>query len=59
MKDVEIVIFNDKSWIRFSDYEKLEEELEKECNELLHFYQDKILKLEEEIKQLKLVANGS
>lgn len=59
MKDVEIVVFQDKSWVRFSDYEKLEEELEKECNELLHFYQDKILKLEEENKQLKLVANGS
>lgn len=59
MKDVEIVVFQDKSWVRFSDYEILEEELEKECNELLHFYQDKILKLEEENKQLKLVANGS
>lgn len=26
MKDVEIVVFQDKSWVRFSDYEKLEEE---------------------------------
>lgn len=59
MKDIEIVVFQDKSWVRFSDYEKLKEELDKECNELLHFYQDKILKLEEENKQLKLVANGS
>ena len=57
--DIEIVVFQDKSWVRFSDYEKLEEELGEECNELLHFYQDKILKLEEENKQLKLVANGS
>lgn len=53
MKDVEIVVFQDKSWVRFSDYEKLEEELGIECNELLHFYQDKILKLEEKNKQLK------
>lgn len=53
MKDVEIVVFQDKSWVRFSDYEKLEEELNKECNELLHFCQDKILKLEEKNKQLK------
>lgn len=53
MKDVEIVVFQDKSWVRFSDYEKLEEELGEECNELLHFYQDKILKLEEENKQQK------
>lgn len=50
---VEIVVFNDKSYVRFSDYEKLEEELDKECNELLHFYQDKILNLEKENEQLK------
>ncbi len=31
----------------------VEEELDKECNELFHFYQDKILKLEEENEQLK------
>lgn len=31
----------------------VEEELDKECNELFHFYQDKILKLEEEKEQFK------
>lgn len=47
--DIEIVVFNDKSWVRFSEYEKLE----KEDNELIHFLQEQILKLEEENKQLK------
>jgi hypothetical protein len=27
MKDVEIVVFNDKSWVRFTEYQKLDEEL--------------------------------
>lgn len=27
--DIEIVVFNDKSWVRFSEYEKLEKENEK------------------------------
>ena len=33
MKDVEIVVFNDKSWVRFTEYQKLDEELkqEKQC----------------------------
>lgn len=26
MKDVEIVVFNDKSWVRFTEYQKLKEE---------------------------------
>jgi hypothetical protein len=26
MKDVEIVVFNDKSWVRFIEYQKLDEE---------------------------------
>lgn len=28
MKDIEIVVFNDKSWVRFTDYRKLKEENE-------------------------------
>lgn len=47
--DIEIVVFNDKSWVRFSEYEKLEEE----DNELIHFLQEQRLKLEEENEQLK------
>lgn len=33
MKDIEIVVFNDKSWVRFTEYQKLDEELkqEKQC----------------------------
>ena len=51
--DIEIVVFNDKSWVRISEYEKLE----KEDNELMHFLQEQILKLEEENEQLKNCLN--
>lgn len=47
--DIEIVVFNDKSWVRFFEYEKLE----KEDNEIIHFLQEQILKLEEVNNQLK------
>lgn len=30
MKDIEIVIFNDKSWVRLTEYQKLDEELKNE-----------------------------
>ena len=33
MKDIEIVVFNDKSWVRFTEYQKLDEELQKEISE--------------------------
>ena len=26
MKDIEIVVFNDKSWVRFTEYQKVKEE---------------------------------
>lgn len=29
MKDIEIVIFNDKSWVRLTEYQKLKEENER------------------------------
>lgn len=29
MKDIEIVVFNDKSWVRFTEYQKVKEENEK------------------------------
>ena len=28
MKDIEIIVFNDKSWVRFTEYQKLKEENE-------------------------------
>ena len=28
MKDIEIIAFNDKSWVRFTEYQKLKEENE-------------------------------
>lgn len=34
MKDVEIVVFNDKSWVRFTEYQKLDEELKQEKQSL-------------------------
>lgn len=29
MTDIEIVVFNDKSWVRFTEYQKIKEENEK------------------------------
>lgn len=34
MIDVEIVVFNDKSWVRFIEYQKLKEELKQEKQSL-------------------------
>ena len=34
MKDIEIVVFNDKSWVRFTEYQKLDEELKQEKQNL-------------------------
>lgn len=34
MKDVEIVVFNDKSWVRLIEYQKLDEELKNEKQSL-------------------------
>lgn len=46
MKDIEVVVFNDKSWVRFTEYQKVKEE-----NELL---QQKWL--ESEYEKSKLVS---
>ena len=46
MKDIEIVVFNDKSWVRLTEYQKVKEE-----NELL---QQKWL--ESEYEKSKLVS---
>lgn len=29
MKDIEVVVFNDKSWVRLTEYQKVKEENEK------------------------------
>lgn len=34
MKDIEIVVFNDKSWVRFTEYQKNEKQLAKRICEL-------------------------
>jgi hypothetical protein len=44
MKDIEIVVFKDKSWVRLTEYQKLKaqiEEMEKEKCELLGIIQKK------------------
>lgn len=48
MKDIEIVIFNDKSWVRLIEYQKVKEE-----NEQL---QQKLL--ESEYEKSKLVSQN-
>lgn len=33
MKDIEIVVFNDKSWVRLTEYQKLKDRVEQLKNE--------------------------
>lgn len=61
MKDVEIVVFNDKSWVRFTEYQKLQEDFElfkkgkvcDLCNYNTVGQDEYIDALEEQIKELK------
>lgn len=32
MKDIEIVVFNDKSWVRLTEYQKLKQQIDKMKN---------------------------
>lgn len=40
MKDVGIVIFNDKSWVRFTEYQKLQEENERLAKRICELQSD-------------------
>lgn len=48
MQDVDIVVFNDKSWVRFTEYQKVKEE----CEQLQQKW------LESEYEKSKLVSQN-
>lgn len=49
MKDVEIVVFNDKSWVRLTEYQKLDEELKQEKQSLAK----RIYELQSDLSRVK------
>lgn len=49
MKDIEIVVFNDKSWVRLVEYQKLDEELKQEKQSLAK----RIYKLQSDLSKEK------
>ena len=53
MKDIEIVIFNDKSWVRLTEYQKNEEQLSKRICEL----QSDLSKAKSKIEKMKNWCN--
>lgn len=52
MKDVEIVVFNDKAWVRLIEYQKLKDRYEalEETNE---YQNDAICRLQKQIEKMK------
>lgn len=45
MKDIEIVVFNDKSWVRLSEYQKLKDRYEA-LGETKEYQNDEICRLQ-------------
>ena len=56
MKDVEIVVFNDKAWVRLIEYQKLKDRYEalEETNE---YQNDAICRLQKQIEKMKCCEN--
>lgn len=56
MKDVEIVVFQDKSWVRLAEYQKLKDRYEalEETNE---YQNDAICRLQKQIERMKNCQN--
>jgi hypothetical protein len=72
MTDIEIVVFNDKSWVRLAEYQKLKEEFEKfkngkVCNlckyntvgqdEYISVLEEQFEEAEQTIERMKICAN--
>lgn len=53
MKNIEIVVFNDKSWVRLTEYQKNEEQLAKRICEL----QSDLSKAKSQIQKMKCCLN--
>lgn len=56
MKDVEVVVFNDKSWVRLTEYQKLKDRYEalEETNE---YQNDAICRLLKQLEKMKCCEN--
>ena len=56
MKDVEIVVFNDKSWVRLTEYQKLKDRYEA-LEETKEYQNDAICMLQKQIEKMKCCEN--
>ena len=56
MKDIEIVVFNDKSWVRLTEYQKVKEENEQLQQKWLESEYEKS-KLVSQIEKMKCCRN--
>lgn len=56
MTDVEIVVFNDKSWVRLTDYQKLKDRYEA-LEETKEYQNDAICRLQKQIEKMKCCSN--
>lgn len=56
MKDIEIVVFKDKAWVRLIEYQKLKDRYEalEETNE---YQNDAICRLQKQIEKMKCCEN--
>ena len=61
MKDIEIVVFQDKSWVRLTEYQKLQEENEQLKKEIIEIEKVSDYRFEENEqlkKQIKTLKEG-
>ena len=56
MKDVEIVVFQDKSWVRLTEYQKLKNRYEA-LEETKEYQNDAICMLQKQIERMKNCQN--
>jgi type II secretory ATPase GspE/PulE/Tfp pilus assembly ATPase PilB-like protein len=56
MKDVEITVFNDKSWVRLIEYQKLKNRYEA-LEETKEYQNDEICRLQKQIEKMKCCEN--
>ena len=56
MRDVEIVVFNDKSWVRLTEYQKLKDRYEA-LEETKEHQNDAICRLQKQIEKMKCCEN--
>lgn len=60
MKDLEIVVFNDKSWVRLTEYKKLDEEFKQEKQSLakrIYELQSDLSRAKSQIEKMRCCEN--